>query len=59
RMIILTDCKTEQCINCTVKNCTYHTENNKCGAGKIEVGNSTAKSHSETCCDTFKCRENC
>ncbi|MBR4910295.1 MAG: DUF1540 domain-containing protein [Clostridia bacterium] len=53
------DCKTEQCINCTVKNCEYHTDSNKCAAGKIEVGNSTAKTHSETCCDTFKCKNNC
>ncbi|MBO4694237.1 MAG: DUF1540 domain-containing protein [Clostridia bacterium] len=55
----MTECKTEYCIDCSVKNCTYHDEHNKCTAGQIKVGNSTAKSTSETCCDTFKCKDNC
>lgn len=58
RMKNMSDCKTEQCIECSVKSCKYH-ENNRCFAGKIQVGNSTAKNTSETCCDTFKCKENC
>ncbi len=48
---------TEKCIDCTVKNCVYHTSNNSCSAGAIKVGNSTACSCSETCCDTFKAKD--
>ncbi len=49
-------CKTENCIKCSVKSCVHHTENDSCSAGSIQVGNRTAQSCSETCCDTFKAR---
>ncbi|MBQ4120067.1 MAG: DUF1540 domain-containing protein [Clostridia bacterium] len=50
------NCETNYCINCNVKNCVYHAENDTCSAGKIQVGNSSATSVRDTCCDTFKCR---
>lgn len=50
------NCKTESCVCCSVKNCVYHKENDTCEAGKIQVGNSTASTCHETCCDTFKAR---
>lgn len=53
----MNDCKTEACIHCSVKNCVYHTQNDSCKAGKISVGNSTACTHSETCCDTFEAKQ--
>ncbi|MCQ2451199.1 MAG: DUF1540 domain-containing protein [Clostridia bacterium] len=40
-------------VKCNVKNCIHHTPENTCRAGRIEVGNSTACTCSETCCDTF------
>ncbi|MBR4099458.1 MAG: DUF1540 domain-containing protein [Clostridia bacterium] len=49
-------CETNYCISCNVKNCVYHAENDTCSAGKIQVGNSTATSVRDTCCDTFECR---
>ncbi|MBR2448141.1 MAG: DUF1540 domain-containing protein [Clostridia bacterium] len=49
-------CETNYCISCNVKNCIHHAENDTCSAGKIQVGNSSATSVSDTCCDTFKSR---
>ncbi|MCQ2454838.1 MAG: DUF1540 domain-containing protein [Clostridia bacterium] len=52
------DCNsTESCVRCSVKNCIHHSNENTCEAGCISVGNSTACSCSETCCDTFKARD--
>ncbi|MBQ9354716.1 MAG: DUF1540 domain-containing protein [Clostridia bacterium] len=54
----MSDCsKTSDCIKCSVKNCVYHSTENRCNAESIEVGNSTAHTCSETCCDTFKSKE--
>lgn len=53
----MSECKTETCIACNVKNCVYHTMNDSCSAGRIQVGNYSAKSCSETCCDTFKAKQ--
>lgn len=50
-------CKTESCIHCSVKNCVHHTTTNTCSAGMIKVGNSTACTCNETCCDTFKAKD--
>ncbi|MBR4073308.1 MAG: DUF1540 domain-containing protein [Clostridia bacterium] len=52
----MTDCKTEACISCSVKNCVYHTKEDTCSAGKIHVGNMTACTTGETFCDTFEVR---
>ena len=49
-------CKTEICVACNVKNCVYHAENDMCSAGKIQVGNGSAASAKDTCCDTFKAK---
>ncbi len=49
-------CETNYCISCSVKNCVHHAENDTCSAGKIQVGNGSAKSAGDTCCDTFKCK---
>ncbi|MBE6733222.1 MAG: DUF1540 domain-containing protein [Ruminococcaceae bacterium] len=49
-------CKTEACIVCSVKNCIHHTTDDTCSAGKIEVGNHSASTARETCCDTFKAK---
>ena len=49
-------CKTESCIACSVKNCIHHTEEDTCSAGKIQVGNYSASTARETCCDTFKAK---
>ena len=51
-------CETKSCVVCSVKNCVYHTENNVCSAGKIQVGNGSASTAKETCCDTFKAKQN-
>ncbi|MCQ2449054.1 MAG: DUF1540 domain-containing protein [Clostridia bacterium] len=53
----MTDCRTESCIDCSVKNCVYHTVEDRCTAGKISVGNRNSCSCSETCCDTFKMKK--
>ncbi|MEE1053259.1 MAG: DUF1540 domain-containing protein [Acutalibacteraceae bacterium] len=53
----MSNCKTENCISCSVKNCVHHTENDSCSAGTIKVGNRTACTCSETCCDTFKAKQ--
>lgn len=43
-------------IKCEVKNCTYHTTNDRCEAGKIEVGYCGSCNCSETACTTFKAK---
>ncbi|MBQ8533115.1 MAG: DUF1540 domain-containing protein [Clostridia bacterium] len=48
--------ETQACIDCTVKNCVYHTENDACSAGKIKVGNGSASCVGDTCCDTFRAK---
>lgn len=54
---VMSDCNiNECCVKCSVKNCIHHATDNTCRAGKIEVGNSTACTCSETCCDTFKAK---
>ncbi|MBE6777430.1 MAG: DUF1540 domain-containing protein [Ruminococcaceae bacterium] len=50
------NCKTNACISCDVKNCVYHAENNTCSAGKIHVGDGSANTAKDTCCDTFKAK---
>lgn len=54
----MSDCKTSQCISCSVKNCVYHTVDDTCHAGQIRVGHGEASDSKDTCCDTFK-KENC
>ena len=49
-------CKTEACVACSVKNCVYHDSGDVCTAGKIQVGNGSASTAKETCCDTFKAK---
>ncbi len=51
------NCETRQCISCDVKNCVYHTMENTCAAGKIQVGHGEASCCSDTCCDTFSVKE--
>ncbi len=57
-MIDLSDCicETKSCVMCDVKNCVYHAENDVCNAGKIKVGNGSASTYKDTCCDTFKAK---
>lgn len=49
-------CNTQSCVACNVKNCVYHAENDMCSAGRIQVGNGSAASAKDTCCDTFKAK---
>ncbi len=46
-------------IDCTVCDCVYHAEHNKCTASKISVGPTHAECSSETACETFKPVEGC
>lgn len=57
-LIYLSDysCETKSCIACNVMNCVYHTKDNACSAGKIQVGNGAANRAEDTCCDTFKAK---
>lgn len=41
-------------IFCTVTNCTYNSNGQKCTAHKIEVDSDCAKTAKETCCSTFE-----
>ncbi len=41
-------------IFCTVTNCTYNANGQKCTAHKIEVDSGNAKTAKETCCSTFE-----
>lgn len=40
-------------VSCNVESCMYHTKQNKCGAGHIQVGNPSASVSKETLCATF------
>ena len=44
-------------INCDVKNCVYHADQNNCYAGCISVGPREADCSAHTNCATFKPRE--
>jgi len=46
-------------VKCTVTSCMYHTMNNCCEAGKIEVDacSDNCKCSTETVCKTFKAKE--
>lgn len=46
-------------ISCEVRNCVFHDKSNNCTAGHITVGNQTAKSITETNCETFECCDDC
>lgn len=46
-------------IMCEVKSCKYHDASNNCHAGQIKVGNQTAKSMTDTACETFECCDSC
>ena len=50
--------ETRECISCDVRNCVYHTMEDTCAAGKIQVGHGEASCSKETCCDTFSAKEN-
>ena len=41
-------------VDCTVKECAYHTENNKCSADCIKVNGNDSKTSCDTECETFK-----
>ncbi len=44
---------TRYCVKCNVKNCVYHSGDDNCDAGNIEVGPSQACDCNETECQTF------
>ncbi len=46
-------------ISCNAKNCVYNENGQKCVAGHINVGTSTACTSSETFCSTFKNCDSC
>lgn len=46
-------------ISCEVKNCVHHDVSNTCTAGHINVGTQSAKTTSETTCQTFECCDGC
>ncbi|MCH5317250.1 MAG: DUF1540 domain-containing protein [Eubacterium sp.] len=46
-------------ISCEVKNCIYHDTQDRCNAGHIVVGNSSATKTTETKCETFECSDDC
>ncbi|MBE6798364.1 MAG: DUF1540 domain-containing protein [Ruminococcaceae bacterium] len=41
-------------IKCEVETCRYHTVDNCCEAGKIEVGPHKAQKSGDTACNTFE-----
>ena len=43
-------------IKCDVKNCNYHTHDDCCVAGEIQVGPSNAEVGSQTKCGTFEAK---
>ncbi len=45
-------------ITCDVANCVYNCENCRCGAANIQVGPAYADCCSQTCCGTFKSKDN-
>ena len=51
------DCACKQVVNhidCEVKNCRYHAENNCCLADVIQVTPSYASKETDTACSTFE-----
>lgn len=46
-------------ISCEVKNCKYHDMSDRCTAGHIKVGDTSATSVSDTACETFECCDSC
>lgn len=46
--------KIVQGILCDAKNCVYHTCDDHCKAGEIQVGYHSSCNSSETACTTFK-----
>lgn len=51
------DSQSSKCIEgivCEVSSCKYHTTQDECMAGKIEVGDQSATDKSDTLCRTFK-----
>lgn len=51
------NCNEKSNIVCEAKNCVYHSKDSKCTASSIKVGSCNACSCSDTCCDTFKMRD--
>ncbi len=43
-------------VGCTVKDCRYHSEADRCRAEQITVSNEHAKNKAETFCSTFENR---
>ena len=43
-------------VGCTVKDCRYHSEANRCRASAITVSNEHARNKTETFCATFENR---
>lgn len=41
-------------VKCIVNTCHYYKENDRCGAGTIEIKPRNASTSSETDCDTFR-----
>jgi len=41
-------------VGCKVKDCLFHSENDRCHAEKITVSNETAQNKAETFCATFE-----
>ncbi len=46
-------------ISCNAKNCIYNENGQRCNAGHIDVGTSSACKSSETYCSTFKTCDSC
>lgn len=49
----------QECINgvkCGVGHCKYHTTENRCTAGRINVQNESAMKKAETFCSTYETR---
>ena len=45
-------------VGCGVRDCLYHSENDRCQAERIIVSNEHARRKAETFCATFECRGN-
>ena len=43
-------------IKCSFSNCAYHTADDQCGAGHINVGPSNAQVENDTKCATFEAK---
>ena len=46
-------------VGCTVSNCKYHTNGDRCGADHITVQNENAVKKAETFCSTFTPKSCC